>query len=82
MSTQFISQSSATNRSVKITVVENDNTASNESQNQFNGSSIENYHVTDKKNQVPDELSLKELFELANKDEFPFKVFIFNKEIS
>jgi hypothetical protein len=55
MSTQFISQSTTINSFVKITVVENDNTASNESQNQFNGSRIENNHVTDKKNQVPDE---------------------------
>jgi hypothetical protein len=50
-------QSTATNSSVKITVVENDNSASNESQNQFNGSRIENNHVTEKNNQVPDELS-------------------------
>ena len=82
MSTQFISQSTATNSSIKISVVDNDNTASNESHNQLNGTIIENNHVTEKNNQVPDELSLKQLFELANKDEFPFKVFIFNKEIS
>ena len=73
MSTQFISQSTATNSSIKISVVDNDNTASNESHYQFNGTIIENNHVTEKNNQVPDELSLKQLFELATKISFHLK---------